>query len=76
MELRKLDVLQATSHVKMLLSFMPDAFLGRGGKNMKDEWFVCVNMFCFLKKEFKKKNVLFPIILLCILLDLVVCFYL
>ncbi|XP_076460999.1 dynactin subunit 1-like isoform X2 [Babylonia areolata] len=31
MELRKLEVLQATSHVKMLLSFMPDTFLGRGG---------------------------------------------
>ncbi|XP_076437452.1 dynactin subunit 1-like isoform X2 [Babylonia areolata] len=31
MELRKLEVLQATSHVKMLLSFMPDAFLNRGG---------------------------------------------
>ena len=34
MELRKLEVLQATSHVKMLLSFMPDAFLGRGGESL------------------------------------------
>ena len=33
MELRKLEVLQATSHVKMLLSFMPDAFLSRGGEH-------------------------------------------
>ncbi|KAL8613299.1 hypothetical protein ACOMHN_052539 [Nucella lapillus] len=31
MELRKLEVLQATSHVKMLMSFMPDSYLGRGG---------------------------------------------
>ncbi|KAK7109531.1 dynactin subunit 1-like isoform X4 [Littorina saxatilis] len=31
MELRKLEVQQAQSHVKMLLSFMPDAFLNRGG---------------------------------------------
>nr|KAG5688665.1 hypothetical protein BaRGS_033803 [Batillaria attramentaria] len=31
MELRKLEVMQMSSHVKMLLSFMPDAFLNRGG---------------------------------------------
>ncbi|XP_025093203.1 dynactin subunit 1-like isoform X2 [Pomacea canaliculata] len=31
MELRRLEVQQATSHIKMLLSFMPEAFLGRGG---------------------------------------------
>ncbi|KAK3741300.1 hypothetical protein RRG08_034345 [Elysia crispata] len=31
MELRKLDVQLANSHIKMLLSFMPEAFMGRGG---------------------------------------------
>ncbi|BFZ01398.1 hypothetical protein BsWGS_04438 [Bradybaena similaris] len=31
MELRKLDVQQANAHIKMLLSFMPEAFMGRGG---------------------------------------------
>ncbi|XP_059148678.1 dynactin subunit 1-like isoform X2 [Physella acuta] len=31
MELRRLDVQQANSHIKMLLSFMPEAFMGRGG---------------------------------------------
>ncbi|CAL1528730.1 unnamed protein product [Lymnaea stagnalis] len=31
MELRRLDVHQANSHIKMLLSFMPEAFMGRGG---------------------------------------------
>ncbi|CAG5131149.1 unnamed protein product, partial [Candidula unifasciata] len=31
MELRKLDVQQANTHIKMLLSFMPEAFMGRGG---------------------------------------------
>ena len=32
MELRKLDVQLANSHIKMLLSFMPEAFMGRGGE--------------------------------------------
>ncbi|ESP00448.1 hypothetical protein LOTGIDRAFT_225833 [Lottia gigantea] len=31
MELRKLEVQQANAHVQMLLSFMPDTFLNRGG---------------------------------------------
>ncbi|XP_067656587.1 dynactin subunit 1-like isoform X2 [Haliotis asinina] len=31
MELRKLEVHQANSHVQMLLSFMPDSFINRGG---------------------------------------------
>ncbi|XP_071090432.1 dynactin subunit 1-like isoform X3 [Haliotis cracherodii] len=31
MELRKLEVQQANSHVQMLLSFMPDSFINRGG---------------------------------------------
>lgn len=31
MELRKLDVQLANTHIKLLLSFMPDAFMGRGG---------------------------------------------
>ncbi|XP_055894573.1 dynactin subunit 1-like isoform X2 [Biomphalaria glabrata] len=31
MELRRVDIHQANSHIKMLLSFMPDAFMGRGG---------------------------------------------
>ncbi|XP_005089837.1 dynactin subunit 1 isoform X2 [Aplysia californica] len=31
MELRKLDVQLANAHIKMLLSFMPEAFMGRGG---------------------------------------------
>ena len=43
MELRKLEVLQATSHVKMLLSFMPDAFLGRGGESL--QWLTVVSLY-------------------------------
>jgi len=31
MELRKLDVHLLNTHIKLLLSFMPDAFMGRGG---------------------------------------------
>ena len=32
MELRKLDVNQANTHVSLLQSFMPDSFLNRGGR--------------------------------------------